>query len=234
MGHNPLTMNSAEIRDLLRQTLADQRVSRGERHALREVLEEAGLDAFKRSLVRNEAFDLAAEDVTDPGVKTVLKWLKDIINVVEARSERRRSVAECHFSPGEDCRNRLERLVRGAKKSVDVCVFTITDNFLARALVDVHQRGVVVRVITDDDKAEDRGSDAFDLERAGIPVALDHDPSHMHHKFAIFDRRLLASGSYNWTRSAFSENRENVLVTDDRRLVGGFCDEFEDLWKKFS
>ncbi len=229
-------MTPTEIQDILRQTLDDHRVSRSERRALREVFEESGLDAFKRSKLRNAAFDLAADELTAPEAKVVLKWLKDVVNLLEAdrTEEQRSSQAECHFSPGEACRRRLAELLREAKQSVDICVFTITDNRLSRAVVDAHKRGVRVRVISDDDKAEDLGSDTHDMKRAGVPVVFDDDPSHMHHKFAIFDRRLLASGSYNWTRSAFTENRENVLVTDERRLVAGFLNEFEALWRKFS
>jgi phosphatidylserine/phosphatidylglycerophosphate/cardiolipin synthase-like enzyme len=55
----------------------------------------------------------------------------------------------------------------------------------------------------------------------------------MHHKFAIFDQRLLVTGSYNWTRSAAERNRENLAVTDDRRLVAAFREEFERLWRDF-
>jgi cardiolipin hydrolase len=55
----------------------------------------------------------------------------------------------------------------------------------------------------------------------------------MHHKFAIFDRTYLVTGSYNWTRSAASYNEENIVVSDDRRLVSAFSGTFEKLWEKF-
>jgi phosphatidylserine/phosphatidylglycerophosphate/cardiolipin synthase-like enzyme len=43
-----------------------------------------------------------------------------------------------------------------------------------------------------------------------------------HHKFAIFDGKTLLNGSYDWTRSAFTKNEENVLVTDKVHWVEGF------------
>ena len=52
----------------------------------------------------------------------------------------------------------------------------------------------------------------------------------MHHKFVVFDGDLLATGSYNWTRSAARYNRENVLVTSEPRLVSRFDAEFVRLW----
>lgn len=56
----------------------------------------------------------------------------------------------------------------------------------------------------------------------------------MHHKFAPFDRRLPATGSYNWTRGASGGNYENVLVTDHPRLVAQFGEEFDRLWREFA
>jgi phosphatidylserine/phosphatidylglycerophosphate/cardiolipin synthase-like enzyme len=85
-------------------------------------------------------------------------------------------------------------------------------------------------VVSDDDKAQDLGSDIARLRDIGIPVRLDRTEAHMHHKFAVFDRLRLLSGSYNWTRSAADANHENVLVSDDARLVQPFCRAFDDLW----
>jgi phosphatidylserine/phosphatidylglycerophosphate/cardiolipin synthase-like enzyme len=96
--------------------------------------------------------------------------------------------------------------------------------------VDAHRRGLRVRVVSDDDKALDAGSDLERLRDAGIPVRLDRVPAHMHHKFAVFDRLRLLTGSYNWTRSAAEVNHENVLVSVDPRLVQPFCRAFDDLW----
>ena len=44
------------------------------------------------------------------------------------------------------------------------------------------------------------GSDIGKLRQAGIATKLDHAKTHMHHKFCIIDRRLLLTGSFNWTR----------------------------------
>ena len=49
-----------------------------------------------------------------------------------------------------------------------------------------------------------------------------------------FDRRLLVTGSYNWTRSAARNNLENIAITDDPRLVEPYRDEFERLWERFA
>jgi phosphatidylserine/phosphatidylglycerophosphate/cardiolipin synthase-like enzyme len=55
----------------------------------------------------------------------------------------------------------------------------------------------------------------------------------MHHKFAIFDEGVVLTGSYNWTRGAAMSNEENLILSNDRRLLTAFRGEFERLWKKF-
>ncbi len=139
---------------------------------------------------------------------------------------------EVHFSPGETCLGAILDQLEGARRSIDVCVFTITDDRIARALLAAHERGIKLRVITDNDKANDEGSDIWKLERAGIPVRVDRTEWHMHHKFALFDGRIALTGSYNWTRGAARNNEENLVLCDDERFVTAFRREFEKLWKR--
>lgn len=144
------------------------------------------------------------------------------------------SVSQVLFSPGLVCRERLEELIEGARSSIDVCVYTITDDRLARPLERAFTgRGVAVRIVTEADKVHDQGADILRLQAAGIPVALDTAAQIMHHKFAIFDRRILATGSFNWTVTATRENHENLIVTTDRQLVASFQDEFDNLWSRY-
>ena len=51
----------------------------------------------------------------------------------------------------------------------------------------------------------------------------------MHHKFAIFDGKLLVTGSYNWTDSAERVNHENVLFVDDPAVIQRYQAHFERL-----
>lgn len=64
-----------------------------------------------------------------------------------------------------------------------------------------------------------RGSDVQRLKDAGIPVRHDNSRYYMHHKFCIFDEKLLANGSFNWSRQAVMYNYENIVIYDDRELV---------------
>ena len=78
----------------------------------------------------------------------------------------------------------LQSLVRGARESIDLAVFTLTDDRLSNALVEAHKRGVVVRLLSDDDKAGDKGSDIRRVRGSGLAVRTDRSPYHFPHKFA--------------------------------------------------
>lgn len=121
-------------------------------------------------------------------------------------------------------------MIASTRKTLDICVFTITDDRLTIAVMDAHRRGVQVRIITDNDKAADLGSDADRLRDCGVRLRIDRTQYHMHHKFAIFDRSLLLNGSYNWTRGAAEQNEENFLVLSHRPLITRYQEQFDALW----
>jgi len=61
----------------------------------------------------------------------------------------------------------------GASRSLDVAVYSITDNRIRDALRRAHGRGVAVRVISDTEQSKSLGSDVLDLAREGIPTRLN-------------------------------------------------------------
>jgi len=220
---------------VLEQTLEDLRLSRGERRALAAVLTDAVERTRDLDLVRSRAFAVAAAVVPTRRGRQALAWLEEVVKVVAGLRDAspREVLAEAVFSPGDRCLQRLLGLIGGAQRAVEACVYTITDDRIAAALLDAHRRGVAVRIVTDTGKSSDLGSDVERLAAAGIPVAYDTSPGHMHHKFALFDRRTVAAGSYNWTRSAAEENHEDLVISDHPGLVARFAEEFDRLWGAF-
>jgi cardiolipin hydrolase len=226
-------MKLAEWEEILRKSSSDGKISSGERSALKDRLHDAALDGRERAVFRNRAFEEAKEVARNVGVDAALGWLEDLVKLL-APSEAEGHDTEVHFSPGEACAQSIIARFRVSRQSADVCVFTITDDRIAGAMIEAHRRGVVVRVVTDDDKADDLGSDALRLAGAGVPVRVDASPYHMHHKFAIFDRAVVISGSYNWTVSASRNNEENLIVSSDPRMIKSFEGEFGRLWQQFA
>ena len=240
-------MNPADVEQFLQQSLADRKVSGGEKQALAEWLDQNAKTDQQKGVVRHGAFDIARGAVSDPDAVRVIAWLEDVLKVVcpvqtsLAVHTAGSIVSHAYFSPGETCLAQIINLFGQARRSADVCVFTVTDDRISRAILDAHRRGVEVRVISDNEKCHDAGSDIHKFRDAGIPVKLDdvRGPAdhgltgHMHHKFAIFDGVRLLNGSYNWTRGAADMNYENITDTTDPMHVAAFAAEFKRLWNKF-
>ncbi|KAJ7305966.1 hypothetical protein JRQ81_010332 [Phrynocephalus forsythii] len=103
-----------------------------------------------------------------------------------------------------------------------------------QAVLLLHRRGVRVRVVTDTDYMALAGSQIGLLRRAGIQVRHDQESGYMHHKFAIIDKKILITGSLNWTTQAIQCNRENLLIVEDKDCVNIFLEEFEKIWDDYN
>ncbi len=57
----------------------------------------------------------------------------------------------------------------------------------------------------------------------------DQSRHHTHHKYAVFDRATVVTGSYNWTRSAAKHNWEQIAVANDPKHVRQFTDGFTEI-----
>ena len=224
-----------QMDQLLKQSLTAQPLSRSEKAALSESFAAATLNDQQLALFRSKAFALATTSLGSVDGPAVIQWLEDMTKLLQPSNDSDRpDIAEAWFSPHPDCPRRIQELLAAAKSTVDICVFTITDDRLTSAVLEAHRRGVRIRIITDNDKAADLGSDADQLLQSGIALRVDRSEYHMHHKFAVFDKSTLLNGSYNWTRGAALNNEENFIVTSHPGLVRSFLIEFEALWTRLA
>ena len=238
-------MNAADAERFLAQTLDDLTLSGSEKSALAAWMSANARTDAQRGVVRHAAFDLARRAAANLPAARLIDWLEDVMRTLApvAAPPQAGTPADdlALFAPGDACWRHLVARITQARRTMDLCVFTITDDRVSHPILDAHRRGVKVRVITDNEKAHDAGSDVHRLQAAGIPVKFDDVPGpgvsgltgHMHHKFAVFDGTRLVNGSYNWTRGAAECNYENVTDTTDPKLVAAFAAEFERLWNKF-
>ena len=224
-------MTPQQIQALITQSFTLQPLSRAEKTSIAEQIAAGVPDAAELSVLRSQLFRQAESAINAQNMNEILRWLEDMMRLLERFDETQSSgTVEAWFSPKADCPGRIRSFLAQAKSTVDICVFTITDDRLTSAVLEAHGRGVRIRIITDNDKAADLGSDADRFLEAGIQLQVDRTPYHMHHKFAVVDRSLLLNGSYNWTRGAAESNEENFIITDDKKLVSAFSKAFEKLW----
>ena len=144
-------------------------------------------------------------------------------------------IQEVVFFPNEQNQLKVINMITQAKKTLDVCMFTMTNDKLYKAVLDAKKNGVNVRVITDDECVKQLGSDIYKLVINGVPVKTDDNVQyHMHHKFVIIDSKVLLTGSFNWTVQAVKNNNENVLILYNIDIANDYTNEFNRLWKLFT
>lgn len=224
--------------DRIDRSIDDAVLTTPEKHALVADLSARPWRIDQLRQLRNHAFELVLARARDPAqaatMPALVKWLNEVVKVLDQFAAPVVIETEVWFSPGAECRAAVINHIGSCRKRADICVFTIADDEITDAILAAHRRRVQVRVISDDDKRHDSGSDIERLRSAGVAIALDATSAHMHHKFALFDGRWLLNGSFNWTRSASAVNEENLVATNDPEQLRHFGAQFEALWGRFS
>ncbi|MDR9416772.1 MAG: phospholipase D-like domain-containing protein [Gracilimonas sp.] len=151
----------------------------------------------------------------------------------------------------------LEQLIDSATTSIDLCIYDLEHPRIAHALARAANRGIQVRVVTDDHNRNDAGN--IDLEiwtilaKAGI-TSIDDDgdiytpegnivdndlvnnSSDMHNKFAVIDFKSASpdddfvwSGSTNMTYTG-AYNTNHTIIIKDTEIARVYTEEFEQMW----
>jgi len=216
----------------IESSLDDNYISGSEKKALKQVFSEQQFSKQDLDFLRSKIFDLARTKMNTVNMHSIISWLEDMNKLLIKSTSKNETKEAAYFSPGEDCLSSILFELSKASRQVQICVFTISDDRIANKIIDCHRRGVSVKILTDNDKSFDRGSDVDKFVKAGIPVKVDCTRHHMHHKFALIDNKTLITGSFNWTRSATDYNNENILVTESKSIVERYSKEFSKLWSK--
>lgn len=221
-----------EIEQLFIRTLADGLFSSFERQEMRRLIALHQPNRQQCDWLRSRLFDLAQARFTQSAADaTVLNWL-EIANKTLLKENPETSGGKVYFSPGDECLQAILQLLNQAQSTLHLCVFTISDDRITQAILNARHRGIAIRLLSDNEKLFDEGSDIRQMARAGLSIRIDVTRNHMHHKFAITDQKTALTGSYNWTRSAALYNHENILVIEDPAVVAAYAAQFDKLWEE--
>jgi phosphatidylserine/phosphatidylglycerophosphate/cardiolipin synthase-like enzyme len=146
------------------------------------------------------------------------------------------SSVESYFSPTDGTTAKIINAINSADFTLDVALFTFTNNDLGDAVIAAKNRGVAVRCIMENENYI--GSEYSKLVNAGIPVISHANITNdFHHKYCIIDAQqvssdpIVISGSHNWSNSAEEEYDENTLIIHDEIIANQYLEEFS---KRFS
>ncbi len=142
------------------------------------------------------------------------------------------SPTEVFFSPHGGTSTRIVQEIQQAQSTIDIAIYSFTRNEIADALIAAKSRGVSVRILADRSEANGTGSDIVRLETAGIPLkrTTGGGGGILHDKYAIFDGRLLLTGSYNWSTSTEDSNDENAVFIRNTSVIAAFQSNFNSMW----
>lgn len=169
------------------------------------------------------------------GLETFFESYKAVNNfIINEYMMIRPALFDPYFFPNENNEDVVVNMLRTCKKGLDICVFSMTNDKIYAAVEEVWNKGLEVRIITDDECCKQIGSDIYKLASMGIPVKTDDDQKfHMHHKFAVIDHHVVVTGSFNWTTQAVKSNQENIIFISNDELAKKYTNEFNKLWNGF-
>lgn len=151
----------------------------------------------------------------------------------------------------------LEALIDSAQYSVDLCMYDLEEPRIAKALVRAKNRGLRIRLVTDNHNRNDAGKydlaiwtllaqgnilsidddgDIYQPNGSIIDNDLVNDGSDMHNKFAVIDQLspspdddFVWTGSTNMTFTG-AYNTNHTLVIKDTDVATAYAMEFEQMW----
>ncbi len=122
------------------------------------------------------------------------------------------------------------------QRTLDIAAFEFNNPVITAAVLAAHQRGVAVRLVTDNEHGiGSKDTTLGQLIDAGIPVIDDNRSALMHNKFMILDSTSVITGSYNFTINDTYRNNNNMLIFRSQKMVQDYQNEFNKMFeqKKF-
>jgi phosphatidylserine/phosphatidylglycerophosphate/cardiolipin synthase-like enzyme len=121
--------------------------------------------------------------------------------------------------------------ISNVSDTLDIAAFELNNETITQAIIDAHDRGVTVRIVTDDEHGvEDDDTTIIELEAEGIPIVDDAKSALMHNKFMIMDSTTVWMGSMNYTMNGNYRNNNNVLVIRAPEMVEAYQAEFDEMF----
>jgi phosphatidylserine/phosphatidylglycerophosphate/cardiolipin synthase-like enzyme len=132
------------------------------------------------------------------------------------------------FSPNGGATDAILSEIGAAHKEIFVQAYSFSSQPIARALVAARKRGVTVEVVFDKSQWSEKYSAADFTHNAGIPTYIDDTHAIAHNKIMIIDRKVILTGSFNFTKAAEERNAENLLVIKENApLMEKYLANFE-------
>ncbi|MEO1519870.1 MAG: phospholipase D-like domain-containing protein [Cyanobacteria bacterium J06633_2] len=146
----------------------------------------------------------------------------------------------------------ISRTLNRSQHSIDLALFVFSAQPLSNTLQQKRTQQTTIRALIDARFAYRYYSEALDmmgvmlpdaqcryasdnqrwrqpLTTVGVPQLNEGDI--LHHKFGVIDRRIVITGSQNWSKAANTNNDETVLIVENETVAAHFQQEFDRLYR---
>lgn len=137
---------------------------------------------------------------------------------------------EVRFSPQDNCIKKITEEINNATEQIlfQVCYFT--SNEIAEALIQKHKQGIQVIIIAD--KGQENNILIKKMKKHNINIYIDKMPGIAHNKILIIDKKIVFTGSFNFTNAAQYRNAENSILIKSEKFAKFYIDNFWTHYKQ--
>lgn len=134
---------------------------------------------------------------------------------------------------GQSCIKILLNDLKNAQEKIYIASYWVTNEDIIRACKIARKRNVLVEIIFDK-STPGAATLQQEFRDSGINFTESEvDSALMHHKFIIVDNTITWVGSANLTRTAFSQNYENMIRIESPEIAQQYLIDFKDLMNEF-
>ncbi len=142
------------------------------------------------------------------------------------------TVGRAEYKNGMDAA--LAAAIADARHSLDIAAFELNSDVVVDAIRDAHERGLAVRIVTDNAHGleDERDPQLRQLRDEGIGVVDDGRSALMHNKFLIIDESAVWTGSWNYTVNGSYRNNNNAFVLESADAASAYRQEFDEMFNR--
>jgi len=137
--------------------------------------------------------------------------------------------SEAYFNPLQ-IQGRIIQAIEECNESIDIAVTNISSYDILDALAKAEKRGVQIRIVIDRKRFLEKEPLSLFYRENGFEVRVFIQKGVMNNRFAIFDSKLLVTGSFHWQERFGRSNSDNAIFTDKSVLLVKYQREFDRLF----
>ena len=137
------------------------------------------------------------------------------------------SIVRFYFLPKDDVNNLyIVPKIKESKDEILVSAFYLTDKNIIEEIISAKTRGVKVIILLDALGAINFKNKILQLRNTHIPLKIENWGGKNHEKTIVIDKKILITGSANFSANGLYKNDENVVVIEDMNVALFYRDYF--------